>query len=530
MFFFVSYTHSPTKKCTSSLDKECLLEINSCIYRISGIVYLKSHHYWCEVYSTQTNCKNGWFVHNGLWNNGKATFVGLFRPLFLEKESLHLLMFEKVMTKSASTTVSTTFYKQIHSNNIDIVKDIIHNHKKLLSLPDNKVKLDNIRAILLHHNISIPPNMKVADLKYLLLRHCNTTMTMPITFVSDGSIENYTVAPDREFSLKHEQTICVHDVPVTFINDSMINLVKIEANRDENYFPTETFKRLDLTPNKQGYTPERHPTKKQKVGIEIQSLDANTCNTSYKHERLTCNLSDTDSDDFDQTFKPLHNKEEQTPEMHPKKRQKVETIKQSNDPDSTSWTNKSQHPESKSFKEMINAIHNSNISASYCEDDFVQSFEPINTDLHFDTLDEPTESEKQSVQAKYFLSDSFDYSHEFQMVKTQDLWDYKEFDRSVMLKSGNNHDHLDQVRRFILKNGFEEPIIISCDLQDGKAYITEGNHRLWVALKEGIPFIPCRVIPHWLPPHGSYKNLDIDVANLKAKKVILPEHLGFTVA
>ena len=26
---------------------------------------------------------------------------------------------------------------------------------------------------------------------------------------------------------------------------------------------------------------------------------------------------------------------------------------------------------------------------------------------------------------------------------------------------------------------------------------TEGNHRLWVAIQEGIPFIPCRVIPHW---------------------------------
>jgi len=88
--------------------------------------------------------------------DGKATFVGIFRPLFLEKESLHLLMFEKIMSRSASPGVSTTFYKQIHSNNIDIVKDIMHNHKNLLSLPDNKVKLDNIREILLHHNISIP--------------------------------------------------------------------------------------------------------------------------------------------------------------------------------------------------------------------------------------------------------------------------------------------------------------------------------------------------------------------------------------
>ena len=45
---------------------------------------------------------------------------------------------------------------------------------------------------------------------------------------------------------------------------------------------------------------------------------------------------------------------------------------------------------------------------------------------------------------------------------------------------GDNNDHLEQ-------NGFQEPIIIiSCDLKTGNAYITEGNHRLWVAHKEGI--------------------------------------------
>lgn len=84
------------------------------------------------------------------------------------------------------------------------------------------------------------------------------------------------------------------------------------------------------------------------------------------------------------------------------------------DPDATSWANKSQptvkEPKSMPFEEMINAIHNSNINSSDSEDDFVQSFKPINTDLYFDILDEPTESEKPSVQAKNFLSDSFGIS------------------------------------------------------------------------------------------------------------------------
>ena len=192
--FFVGYTHNPTKGFTPSLDKEnnssCITEINDCKYRISGIIYLKSHHYWCKIYSTQKlNFKRGGYVYNGLWNNGKATFIGP-RPLFLEKESLYLLMFEKIMTNrpTKNPSFSTTIYKPIHANNNDILKSIIHQHKNLLSLSDNKVKLDNIKAVLLHHNISIPPNMKIGDLKDLLLYHCNTTKTVPITFVSDCNI------------------------------------------------------------------------------------------------------------------------------------------------------------------------------------------------------------------------------------------------------------------------------------------------------------------------------------------------------
>ena len=58
----------------------------------------------------------------------------------------------------------------------------------------------------------------------------------------------------------------------------------------------------------------------------------------------------------------------------------------------------------------------------------------------------------------------------FKMVKTQDLWEYREFDRPPTPKIGNNHDYLEQVRCFILKNGFQEPIIIiSCDLKTGNA-------------------------------------------------------------
>ena len=154
--FFVGYTGNSRKGYTPSLDKENLtIDINGCIYRLSGIVYLKSHHYWCEVYSTQKNYKNGWFVFNGLWNNGKATFVGP-RPLFLKKESLYLLMFEKVVTsKTIIYTNGVTFNRPNNLNDNEIIKEIIQKHKNLLSLSDSKASLANIKSILQHHNISI---------------------------------------------------------------------------------------------------------------------------------------------------------------------------------------------------------------------------------------------------------------------------------------------------------------------------------------------------------------------------------------
>ena len=50
-------------------------------------------------------------------------------------------------------------------------------------------------------------------------------MTMPITFVSNCSIQTFTEAEEREHSRKHEQATCV---PITFIDGAMINLIKTQ--------------------------------------------------------------------------------------------------------------------------------------------------------------------------------------------------------------------------------------------------------------------------------------------------------------
>ena len=50
-------------------------------------------------------------------------------------------------------------------------------------------------------------------------------MTMRITFVSDCSAETYIEVKEREQSRKHEQAT---RVPITFIHDAMINLIKTQ--------------------------------------------------------------------------------------------------------------------------------------------------------------------------------------------------------------------------------------------------------------------------------------------------------------
>ena len=61
----------------------------------------------------------------------------------------------------------------------------------------------------------------------------------------------------------------------------------------------------------------------------------------------------------------------------------------------------------------------------------------------------PQKVKKQVVQAKSYISDSFDYSLEFQVVKTHDLREYREFDRSLTPKIGVNNDHLFHFEKWI---------------------------------------------------------------------------------
>ena len=99
---------------------------------------------------------------------------------------------------------------------------------------------------------------------------------------------------------------------------------QFNKNTDGEYLEEmKTFKRIDLTRNKQGYTLERHPTKKQKVGKTEPNYDKDDINCGktgesfvFKESKskpfkeliksltLACDSSESD-DDFDKAFQPL---------------------------------------------------------------------------------------------------------------------------------------------------------------------------------------------------------------------------------
>ena len=100
---------------------------------------------------------------------------------------------------------------------------------------------------------------------------------------------------------------------------------------------------------------------------------------------------------------------------------------------------------------MIKSLTTACASGESDDDDFDKAFQPliVDSNMFLVALGEPTESEKQVMWAKSNISDSFDYSHEFQMIKTHDPQEYREFDRSLTPNMGDNKDHLEQVRHFI---------------------------------------------------------------------------------
>ena len=151
---------------------------------------------------------------------------------YSSKKTVCIFSCLKELQHKAHLPVESRLTDHCSSGNL-VVKQILEVHKNVLMLRDNKASRTNIMAILQHYNIPAQKsNKKIGDQNELLLKHCHSFLSVPITFVPDCSIENYSEAPEQKKSTLPDKQLNEF-VPVAFENDSMVNLVKTQENEAE---------------------------------------------------------------------------------------------------------------------------------------------------------------------------------------------------------------------------------------------------------------------------------------------------------
>jgi len=82
------------------------------------------------------------------------------------------------------------------------------------------------------------------------------------------------------------------------------------------------------------------------------------------------------------------------------------------------------------------------------------------------------------------------------------MWQYREFDRCG-IDNLYGDEYIQQLTQDIKENGIKTPIKLYVD--NGKALIVEGNHRLCIAIKLGLKTIPVQVSYHPLGEINKHK-------------------------
>ena len=84
------------------------------------------------------------------------------------------------------------------------------------------------------------------------------------------------------------------------------------------------------------------------------------------------------------------------------------------------------------------------------------------------------------------------YGHIAELVPISLLDTFKEHDR--LEKTWKPEGYLDELAKDILSNGIKDPLIASYNPETQQILLIEGNHRLAVAKKHGIAYLPLRIV------------------------------------
>lgn len=102
------------------------------------------------------------------------------------------------------------------------------------------------------------------------------------------------------------------------------------------------------------------------------------------------------------------------------------------------------------------------------------------------------------------------YGHIAELVPVSLLDTFKEHDR--LKKTWKPDGYMEELASDILHNGIKDPLIASYNPETQQILLIEGNHRLAVAKKHGIEYLPLRIVRSrfvkgtFIPNGLSYKN------------------------
>ena len=83
------------------------------------------------------------------------------------------------------------------------------------------------------------------------------------------------------------------------------------------------------------------------------------------------------------------------------------------------------------------------------------------------------------------------YAHVTDMLPVDILVKFREYDRKR--KPFNTPEEIEKLRNELLQNGIESQLMLIYNPNNGYMYIGEGNHRLAIAIEEGITHLPARI-------------------------------------
>jgi len=84
-------------------------------------------------------------------------------------------------------------------------------------------------------------------------------------------------------------------------------------------------------------------------------------------------------------------------------------------------------------------------------------------------------------------------ANKVEMIRTDVLRMFREYDRSNLTFSKHSPETYQKLKKDILKKGIKVPLTITYDLHREWALVTEGNHRIQIAIDTGIKKLPATV-------------------------------------